>query len=92
MATSIVAIPTPCNSNVHWIQVEGAAYQVVYEATWIDCTITQFILVLYSECSNVVYTLYIILYYISKLIAFIIPYTLLQICWRCLTWIYSHKN
>ena len=49
VATSIVAIVTLCShSNVHWIQVEGMAYQVVYEATWVDCTITQSILVLYS--------------------------------------------
>ena len=41
MATSIVAIATLCgHSIVHWIQVEGVAYQVVYEATWIDYTIT----------------------------------------------------
>ena len=64
MATSIVAIATLCShSNVHWIQVEGVAYQEVCEATWIDCTITQSILVLYSQCSNVVYTVYIILYF-----------------------------
>ena len=64
MATSIVAIATLCShSNVHWIQVEGVAYQVVYEATWIDGTITQSVLMLYSYCSNVGYTLYIILYF-----------------------------
>ena len=41
VATSIVAIATLCShSNVHWIQVEGVDYQEVYEATWIDCTIT----------------------------------------------------
>ena len=49
MATSIVAIATLCSHiNVHWIQVEGVTYQVVYEANWIDCIITQSILVLYS--------------------------------------------
>ena len=49
MATSIVAIANLCShSNVHWIQVEGVAYQEVCEAAWIDCTITQSILVLYS--------------------------------------------
>ena len=43
MATSTVAIATLCShSNVHWIQVEGVAYQEVYEATWIDDTITQY--------------------------------------------------
>ena len=41
MATSTVAIATLySHSNVHRIQVEGVAYQVVYGATWIDCTIT----------------------------------------------------
>ena len=50
MATSIVAIAILCShSNVHWIQVEGVAYQEVYEATWIDRTITQPIFVLYSS-------------------------------------------
>ena len=35
MATSIVA--TLCShSDVHWIQVEGVAYQVVYEAIYLD--------------------------------------------------------
>ena len=50
MATSTVAIATLCgHSNVHWIQVEGVAYQEVYEVIWIDCTITQSILVLYTH-------------------------------------------
>ena len=41
MATSAVAIATLCShSNVQWIQVEGVAFQEVYEATWIDSTIT----------------------------------------------------
>ena len=45
MATYIVAIATLCShSNVHWIQVEGVAYQVVCEATAQE----QFIFVLYS--------------------------------------------
>ena len=61
MATSTVAIVTLCgHSNVHGIQVEGVAYQVVYEATWIDCTITIYlgaILIVYQCCVHIVHTI-----------------------------------